>query len=246
MLNLYKKIGETPLECLNRFRIFNPAYKNTTLSYAGRLDPMAEGVLLVMEGDENKRRDTYLNFDKEYETEIVFGVSTDTFDLLGLVSSCVGSAFDASYAHTLIDGMPRSFDQEYPPYSSKTVGGVPLFELARKGVSFILPKKHVSLSRSTVLSVRSLSSLELLNCVEGKIALVTGDFRQEAIGARWREVLSKEYSFVVLKLSLVASSGFYVRTFADVLGKKVGCGATVLSIKRMRAGTYTVGDSLVF
>lgn len=205
---------------------------------------MAEGVLLVMEGDENKRRDTYLNFDKEYETEIVFGVSTDTFDVLGLVSSCVGSAFDASYAQTLIDGMPRSFDQEYPPYSSKTVGGVPLFELARKGVSFILPKKHVSLSRSTVLSVRSISSVELLNCIEGKIALVKGDFRQEAIVARWREVLSKEYSFVVLKLSLAASSGFYVRTFASTLGKLTDTGALALSIKRTRAGNFKLEDSI--
>jgi hypothetical protein len=42
VLNLYKARGETPLQRIERFRKENPEYKNIPLSYAGRLDPMAE------------------------------------------------------------------------------------------------------------------------------------------------------------------------------------------------------------
>ena len=50
IVQIYKNEGETPLECLERFRVEQPLYKDATLSYAGRLDPMAEGILLVLVG----------------------------------------------------------------------------------------------------------------------------------------------------------------------------------------------------
>ena len=59
VLNLYKPQGVTPLELIDRFRQKHPEYKDEKLGYAGRLDPMAEGILLVLVGDENKKRKTY-------------------------------------------------------------------------------------------------------------------------------------------------------------------------------------------
>ena len=56
-IKLYKEKGETPLERLDRFREENPEYGEVKLSYAGRLDPMAEGVMLILIGDENKERE---------------------------------------------------------------------------------------------------------------------------------------------------------------------------------------------
>ena len=55
ILKLYKKEGETPLEAIERFRRKNPEYRNEKMTYAGRLDPMAEGVLLVLAGNECKK-----------------------------------------------------------------------------------------------------------------------------------------------------------------------------------------------
>ena len=51
VLNIYKKAGETPLEAINRFRAANPEYRNVKITYAGRLDPLAEGVLILLAGD---------------------------------------------------------------------------------------------------------------------------------------------------------------------------------------------------
>ena len=61
---MHKNKGETPLQALKRLKIGNlEAYPqgipdSEPLTYAGRLDPMAEGLLLVLIGkDENRRRD---------------------------------------------------------------------------------------------------------------------------------------------------------------------------------------------
>jgi tRNA U55 pseudouridine synthase TruB len=72
------------LEVLENFKEENPKYKEIKFAYAGRLDPMAEGQLLILVGDTCKERDKYLNLDKEYEFEILLGLKSDTKDLLGL------------------------------------------------------------------------------------------------------------------------------------------------------------------
>ena len=64
VLTVYKKRGETPLQALNRLRKEAPKLENEILSYAGRLDPLAEGLMLVLIGEANKKREKYLNLDK--------------------------------------------------------------------------------------------------------------------------------------------------------------------------------------
>ena len=57
VLNLYKKVGETPLECIKRFQSDHPEYQGEKMTYAGRLDPLASGVLLVLVGKECKQKE---------------------------------------------------------------------------------------------------------------------------------------------------------------------------------------------
>ena len=54
---LNKKEGETPLEALEKFRLTNKKYKDVKMTYAGRLDPMATGLLLVLAGEETKNKE---------------------------------------------------------------------------------------------------------------------------------------------------------------------------------------------
>ena len=126
ILNIYKKIGETPLETLNCFRKHNTEYENVSLTYAGRLDPMAEGVLLVLAGEENKKREQYLSLDKEYRADILFGFETDTYDLLGKVNR-TNDEFDTKNfklrIEKILQNLVGKISQPYPPYSSKPVEG---------------------------------------------------------------------------------------------------------------------------
>lgn len=73
---LWKEVGETPFAALSKWRKENPKYQDTPACYAGRLDPMAKGKLLILLGNECKKKDHYTGLDKEYEREVLFDVGT--------------------------------------------------------------------------------------------------------------------------------------------------------------------------
>jgi tRNA pseudouridine55 synthase len=50
----------------------------------------------------------------------------------------------------------------------------------------------------------------------------------------------KEFRFPYFTLTCEVSSGFYVRSLAHDIGKKIGVGATVLEVRRTRVGPYHV------
>ncbi|HVF69593.1 MAG TPA: hypothetical protein VNA13_03435 [Xanthomonadales bacterium] len=87
ILNIYKPLGLTPVQLINKLRKERSELNNLKIGFAGRLDPLAHGVILMMIGEETKNRDKYLGLDKEYEFEVLFGVTTDTYDALGLITS---------------------------------------------------------------------------------------------------------------------------------------------------------------
>lgn len=50
---------------------------------------------------------------------------------------------------------------------------------------------------------------------------------------------SKEVSF-----DIECSKGTYIRSLVNDIGKKIGCGATMTELRRLRAGNFTVEDSI--
>lgn len=90
---LWKEEGETPLGCIERARREGRISDGEKATYAGRLDPMAEGVLLVLVGDGVYQKDEYLKLSKEYEVEVLIGVSSDTGDILGIIEEVNNNVF---------------------------------------------------------------------------------------------------------------------------------------------------------
>jgi tRNA pseudouridine55 synthase len=251
ILNLYKERGETPLECIERFRKENPEYKNLPLSYAGRLDPMAEGVLLVLAGEANKKREEYLNLDKEYTFDVLFGFATDTYDVLGVMADAVTRTSHKPVRSPLlmeyIAQMPGERTQKYPPFSSKPLEGKPLFVHARKGdlTKFDLPEHKIEIFSTSLVGMKRVNDTDLLAEVERLIALVKGDFRQERILHLWRDTLRVLYgmTFDIATISIHCSSGTYVRSLANELGEQLGIPALAMRILRTRVGKYKVRSS---
>ena len=83
VLTTWKRAGETPLQAMEALRARDPALAGVPMVYAGRLDPMAEGVLLVLAGDDRHALPEHLRHDKRYRASFLFGVGSDTGDGLG-------------------------------------------------------------------------------------------------------------------------------------------------------------------
>jgi tRNA pseudouridine55 synthase len=52
------------------------------------------------------------------------------------------------------------------------------------------------------------------------------------------------YDAGVARLRILCSSGFYVRTLAHELGERLGCGAFLENLRRVRAGEFTLNDAV--
>lgn len=241
LLLIQKYIGETPLEALERSRAEYSIPKEVPMTYAGRLDPMAEGLLLVLLGDECKKKDEYLGLSKEYEVLILLGFETDTGDLLGLIQNhAETSEIQKDNLEEILKEMPGKFLQEYPAFSSKTVNGTPLFELAKEGnLPEEFPAKEVEIHSIDLLNTSSITTPELLDYLNENIGKVKGDFRQDEILESWREALqSKTLSFPLLKIRVKASSGTYMRLLAQKIGDKLNTKGLAFSINRLSIGEF--------
>lgn len=239
-----KPVGMTPFEIIERFKKKNPNYREETVSYAGRLDPMAEGLLLLLVGDENKKRKKYENLAKTYEAEIVFGIKTDTYDTLGFVVDASLKTPEMKDIKRALDSFVGRQEQEYPPYSSKTVMGKPLYWWARKGRlhEIKIPKREIEIFKIEALGNSAVLIEDLVFDIRKRIEAVSGDFRQEEILSMWERYgeKNKQVSLMKAHLKVECSSGTYIRRIASDLGEKLGTGAFCLSIKRTKIGDFTL------
>lgn len=238
---MYKKRGETPLEALERFRAENIEYADVPLTYAGRLDPAAHGVLLVLAGEVCKEKEEYLKLPKEYRADILLGITTDTYDLLGVVDEV--RTLEAFDPEILLD-IPEKFEGmrvwEYPPFSSKTVDGIPLWKLAREGkLSEIeIPEREMTFNSITCEEVRVVESMGVQKRVGELLTQISGDFRQQEIVESWSGIPARAFS--VITLDIECESGTYIRSLAHKIGEEYGMGALLFDLERTWVGEWTI------
>jgi tRNA pseudouridine(55) synthase len=249
VVNLYKELGETPRERLERLRAQKPHYEHEVLSYAGRLDPMAEGVMLCLVGSANSRREEYLNMSKEYTLDVLFGFETDTYDVLGkVIESGEVEGLRIKNIEKALNEFRGKLSQEYPPYSSKTVDGKALFEWAREGLlnSIIMPSRTVTVYDIDITHVYKIKEPQLLQYIESCVSKVNGDFRQEEVMRIWKRYLKSggQREFPAATINISCSSGTYARSIAHGLGAELGVPALALHILRTKVGDYTIEKSL--
>ncbi|MCX6752728.1 MAG: hypothetical protein NTW62_00020 [Candidatus Nomurabacteria bacterium] len=246
---LNKKEGETPLEALEFFRAKNKIYKNLPMTYAGRLDPMAEGLMIILTGEECKNKEKYLNFDKEYEFQVLFGFTTDTYDILGKVINIRHGVYfkNKDILEKEIKKIFKEFlgkrKQKYPIYSSKTVNGQPLFSYARSGENVEIPEREVEIKSLKLIKIQSIKKEKLLRDIEKRINKVKGDFRQKEIIKIWKRNLNSPKtasSFWTASFKVKCSSGTYVRSISNEMGEKLGIPSLAFSIKRTKIGKYSL------
>ena len=235
-----KPVGWTPLQCCQFLkRCYGDEQRK--LSYAGRLDPMASGLLVLLSGEENKRQPQWLQHSKRYEFEVLLGATSDSFDLLGLAE--VQQPPPQMPPLQPLLGRRR---QPYPPYSSRPFKGQPLWKWAREGRLEEVqpwPSVEVEFSRLEVRGEqRRLTGVQLLQEVRQRLSLVRNreDLRADEVTRRWEEVLQEHHEFLVVPLLATCTSGGYVRGICHALG------GLAFSIRRVALGPYTLDNVELF
>lgn len=243
VIPLTKMPGETPLQAILRLKKERPELQRLPMTYAGRLDPMAEGLLLILVGEECKEKERYLALPKEYIVEVAFGVETDSGDALGMPVVAEGfPEIGKAELKSAVQHLVGRHTQPYPAYSSKTVQGKPLFSWARSGklAEIEIPTRGIEIFEVKVLEMRAENFSNMSDDIIRRVGAVSGDFRQSQVIDAWEKEAGMHGAKTVpiAKLQIRSSSGAYMRYLAARFAKNLGTTGFALSIKRISIGDF--------
>lgn len=171
-----------------------------SIGFAGTLDPLASGLMLLATGEFTKLL-PYLEIqDKVYWVKIKLGAVSETMDAQGPISEIDPSSYQKPNLETVSKLIAQSFlgkiEQTPPRYSAIQIDGKRAYDMARKGLQFVMKKR----------------SVEIFDC----------------------QMVRFEFPF--LELQVHCSSGTYIRSLAHEIGEKLGCGAYVEELRRLKIG----------
>lgn len=184
------------------------------IGHTGTLDPEAEGVLPVCVGQATKACELLLDKDKEYEAVILFGMETDTQDITGKILSNRVVTADAKEAEQALLSFVGTYQQIPPMYSALKVNGRKLCELAREGKTVERAPRPVTIY-----------SIKILETIFSQIS---------------ERSISDENT---IRFLVTCSKGTYIRTLCEDVGRKLGCGGCMKSLKRTRVSSFLESES---
>ena len=201
IVNVYKEQGFTSHDVVAKLR---GIYGQKKVGHTGTLDPMAEGVLIVVLGQATKLADLILTSRKQYIATMRLGISTETDDTTGtrvcqapedklsdllsdedMLRQRLGEVFTKFMGKTM---------QVPPMYSAIKINGKKLYEYAREGIEIHPEPRPIEVY-----------SLELTGI----------------------DMEKKEVSFRV-----DCSKGTYIRGLIRDIGRELGVGAAMSALLR--------------
>lgn len=109
-------------------------YNTKQVGHTGTLDPMATGVLPIMVGRAVKASEYLTAEDKGYIAEMQLGITTDSGDITGTVTSRNNAIPSPDEVKKAVLQFVGDIKQTPPMYSALKINGQKLVDLARKGI----------------------------------------------------------------------------------------------------------------
>ena len=175
---LDKAKGESSNYALQRIKKLFHAKK---AGHTGSLDPLATGVLPLCLGEATKISQFLLDSDKRYMAKIKLGERTDSGDSEGVVID-VQKRIDVDY-DALVQTLTKfegEIKQLPPMYSALKHRGVPLYKLARKGISIKRKVRAVTIHKIGLMNFDNNIAEIDVTCSKGTyIRTLADDLGQE-------------------------------------------------------------------
>jgi tRNA pseudouridine55 synthase len=214
-----KPSGPTSFDVVRRVK---GLFKVKRCGHTGTLDPTATGVLPICIGDATKVATFVSEGVKEYDAVVRFGEITDTQDAAGrTLETRPVDGITEERVREALQGFVGLVEQTPPMYSARKVDGKRLYELARAGEEVERESRQVHIDEARLTFFRS-----------------TAPQAAAGEGASGASIALEAGVFVR------CSKGTYLRTLAHDLGEKLGCGAHLKALKRVRVGPFSLEDSV--
>ena len=188
-------------------------HKLKKISHAGTLDPLAEGVMIVLTDNDCKKQEMFMKLDKEYEARILIGASSPSYDLeKQLTFENNIPQLNKKALEDVLKSLEGEITLPVPMFSAKRISGTRLYKMARREKE----PNEMPMMNSKVYSITR-----------------TGEETFDYFG----------HEYPVIKLLISCSSGTYIRTLAHEIGQRLGTSSVLLHLKRTKVGDFTLLDS---
>jgi len=217
-------------------------------THTGTLDPMAEGVLVVLTGEDRFQKAQLSDTKKTYSFEMLFGISTDSLDLLGLPIKIESTILDPDTIRVSLTKKLPDFlgtqKQLQPIFSAGRSNGKSFFEYGKSGEALPAPKSNeITVYSLELTKCARINREKILTLHSKKIGTVLGEFRQDEILAAWHNITSALPSTVVIAtLTAEVSKRTYIRGLVRDISTAIDIPATTFSIIRTQNGRFGMAD----
>ena len=237
MQTIFKPIGITPIEYLKKYKE-EKGYSKVCI--CGKLDPMASGELLVLIDDKCREMDMHLLHNKTYEFEILWGIQTDSDDILGFIENINDTSIDIDNIIKNIRKFIGKYNQNFHRFSAKYVKNndglrKPLWWWTINGRlnEIEMPKKQVELYEIDILEKKKINFSKIKKKILYNISGVEKKFRTDKIYEQWTNFECNKELFIT-KFRARVSSGFYIRQLVRDLCNNLNNAGLALSITRTK------------
>ena len=204
--------------------------------------------MILLIDEECKKQDEYICKTKIYKSQLLLGITSDSYDILGIPEISKETLLDDTISLDTIKDTIYSFqgtyNQKYQNYSSICVKSVitgerkPLWKWSKENRlnEITIPSKDITIYNIEIPKIIELDSKQLLELILSKLSLVTeGDFRQESIKRKWIELLGDNPNkWYIIDMETDVSSGTYIRTLSNDIAEKLNCKGIALDINRIQ------------
>ena len=171
ILLINKPLGWTSFDVVKKIKnLIRTKYslKKLKVGHAGTLDPLASGLLIVCTGKFTKRISELQGQAKIYTGDITLGGTTPSYDL----ETEIDTKFETNHiTETLVKETTEQFigeiEQKPPIFSALKRGGERLYEKARRGESFEIQARKVSVHSFDIKTIEMPKVRFEIKCSKG-------------------------------------------------------------------------------
>lgn len=202
--------------------------KKVKVGHTGTLDPFATGLLIILTGKNTKRANEFLKLDKEYIATLELGTISTTGDPEGRKLILMDSSLSADAIDKIDDVLREKIPEQI-------VREKPNKEAVEKAVQNLVGENWQKVPNFSAVKINGQRAYKLAR--EGKMV----EMPVRKVQIYELEVLRYKWPELVIRCKV--SSGTYVRTLGEEIGKRLGTGAYLTALRRTQVGDYRVEDA---
>lgn len=164
IINILKPPGMTSHDVINFLR---KSLLIKKIGHSGTLDPAAAGVLPVFIGKATKAIEFFESDDKEYFSELILGVNTDTADVMGNITKVSEVDVNLKEVKQTLKSFVGDIEQVPPMFSAVRYKGKRLYELARKGITVKRKPRKITIKSIKLLDFHGTKLIFRVHCSKG-------------------------------------------------------------------------------